>query len=417
MNTRVNFIVQYVTGEIPQHSSDLRETLLVHPKIGGVVNKTIKKQIVQPHLNFFTRLSVACVRRAKGVSTHAMKKIEKRKIEALTLNEEGILKKKGRSKLVQRNTIFGQVPVLVKEDTHKTVKKIKDMTFARSKKLLPRKLTGFVDPTSHGLNFLECVKFMSHCVIFFMERCGYKGHKLRGPVRDRNIDYHILFKVTPDGTDRTKRAKCTKFQVFQLLIDALSRMHCLNLFQFAGDVGEAHVDCEFNASHIAEVLAQNLEEPVVTTVFIDFINRENFWNSFATNPENMETKTATFGAFVGCDLLALFKLFGLGGARSLMPDPSTPLTFDELSNVFWFPVEDPDNPDCEITQIYEHLFQNVLGEGGGKANRRARYRNRATLLSSRCKFYSGKDYDYFNEQIRKWRDDQQNFLYPCPPKI
>ena len=199
-----------------------------------------------------------------------------------------------------------------------------------------------------------------------MERCGYKGHKLRGPVRDRNIDYHILFKVTPDGTDRTKRAKCTKFQVFQLLIDALSRMHCLNLFQFAGDVGEAHVDCEFNASHIAEVLAQNLEEVVVTTVFIDFINRENFWNSFATNPENMETKTATFGAFVGCDLLALFKLFGLGGARSLVPDPSTPLTFDELSNVFWFPVEDPDNSDCEITQIYEHLFQNVLGEGGGK---------------------------------------------------
>ena len=167
MNTRVNFIVQYVTGEIPQHSSDLRETLLVHPKIGGVVNKTIKKQIVQPHLNFFTRLSVACVRRAKGVSTHAMKKIEKRKIEALTLNEEGILKKKGRSKLVQTNTIFGQVPVLVKEDTHKTVKKIKDMTFARSKKLLPRKLNGFVDPTSHGLNFLECVKFMSHCVFFF----------------------------------------------------------------------------------------------------------------------------------------------------------------------------------------------------------------------------------------------------------
>ena len=49
-----------------------------------------------------------------------------------------------------------------------------------------------------------------------------------------------------------------------------------------------------------------------------------------------------------------------------MPDPSTPLTFDELSKVFWFPVEDPDNPDCEITQIYEHLFQNVLGEGGGK---------------------------------------------------
>ena len=94
MNTRVNFIVQYVTGEIPQHSSDLRETLLVHPKIGGVVNKTIKKQIVQPHLNFFTRLLVACVWHAiaKGVS---------------------------RSKLVQTNTIFGQVPVLVKEDTTK----------------------------------------------------------------------------------------------------------------------------------------------------------------------------------------------------------------------------------------------------------------------------------------------------------
>ena len=44
-------------------------------------------------------------------------------------------------------------------------------------------------------------------------------------------------------------------------------------------MGEAHADCEFNASHIAEVLAQNLEELVVTTVFVDFINRENFWNS------------------------------------------------------------------------------------------------------------------------------------------
>ena len=166
MNTRVNFIVQYVTGEIPQHSSDLRETLLVHPKIGGVVNKTIKKQIVQPHLNFFTRLSVACVRRAKGVSTHAMKKIEKRKIEALTLNEEGIVKKKGRSKLVQTNTICWQ-----------------DMTFARSKKLLPRKLTGFVDPTSH-LNFVECVKFMSHCVIF-----------LWSGVDTKDISCEVLFET------------------------------------------------------------------------------------------------------------------------------------------------------------------------------------------------------------------------------
>ena len=67
-----------------------------------------------------------------------------------------------------------------------------------------------------------------------------------------NVPVLLLFKVTPDGTDRTKRAKCTKFQVFQLLIDAFSCMHCLNLFQFAGDVGEAHADCEFNASHIAE---------------------------------------------------------------------------------------------------------------------------------------------------------------------
>ena len=218
------------------------------------------------------------------------------------------------------------------------------------------------------------------------------------------MDYHILFKITPDAPDRTKKSNATKFQIFQLAIRELSRMHCLNLFQFGGDVSEGHVDCDLNAQHISSVIETNFKAPVESKISVGYLNRENFESQFKNRPlHDFPLKFATWGAFLGADLLALFKVAGLGGPRAKMPCPLTPITWDRLGDVFWFPVEDK-NKECKITQVYLHLFETVLGPGGA-SRLEARYANRSNLLHNRCEFYSDSDFVTFNEQILRWRDE------------
>ena len=86
-----------------------------------------------------------------------------------------------------------------------------------------------------------------------------------------------------------------------------------------------------------------------------------------------------------------------------MPCPLTPITWDRLGDVFWFPVEDK-NKECKITQVYLHLFETVLGPGGA-TRLEARYANRSNLLHNRCEFYSDSDFVTFNEQILRWQDE------------
>ena len=123
-----------------------------------------------------------------------------------------------------------------------------------------------------------------YCVVFFQEKQGFSGYKLQGPVRDKHVDYHILSKITPDATDRTKKSNATKFQIFQLTIRELSRMHCLNLFQFGGDASEGHVDCDLNAQHITSVIEKNFKAPVVSKISVGYLNRENFESQFKNRP-------------------------------------------------------------------------------------------------------------------------------------
>ena len=130
--------------------------------------------------------------------------------------------------MIQKETLFGPAHFLVKEDIYKTIRKVKDVAFERCEKLVPTVVEIFSNPTVKTLNFEECIKFMMYCVVFFQEKQGFSGYKLRGPVRGKHVDYHILSKITPDATDRTKKSNATKFQIFQLTIRELSRMHCLN---------------------------------------------------------------------------------------------------------------------------------------------------------------------------------------------
>ena len=99
-----------------------------------------------------------------------------------------------------------------------------------------------------------------------MRVCGLNAYAVRSPVTNKQVDRHILFKVTPDGTRRTKRAKCTKFQISQLVVGALRRIHQLNLFQFGSDVGESHYDCIANFNHIGNICEANFYDPVVVPV-------------------------------------------------------------------------------------------------------------------------------------------------------
>ena len=70
---------------------------------------------------------------------------------------------------------------------------------------------------------------------------------------------------------------------------------------------------------------------------------------------------------------------GLGGPRAKMPCPLTPITWDRLGDVFWFPVEDKTKV-YKITQVYLHLFETVLGPGCA-SRLEAHYANRSKIFA------------------------------------
>ena len=184
INARVDFIALYAGGAITEHSTNIIENICSHGRISPFVRSVIKKKLYNPQLDFYVRLSTACACTQKGVSTHATKAVEKRRLSVAACNDKTVITKKGRGKMIQKETLFGPVPFLIKEDTHKTIRKIKDVTFERCEKLVPKPLEIFSNPTVRALNFEECIKFMMYCVVFFQEKQGFNGYKLRGPVRD-----------------------------------------------------------------------------------------------------------------------------------------------------------------------------------------------------------------------------------------
>ena len=92
-------------------------------------------------------------------------------------------------------------------------------------------------------------------------------------------------------------------------------------------------------------------------------------------------KFGTWGAFLGADLLAIFKVAGLGGPRAKMPYPLTPIIWDRLGDVLWFAVEDK-TEECKITQVYLHQFETVLGPSGA-SRLEARYANKSNFLHNK----------------------------------
>ena len=84
-------------------------------------------------------------------------------------NDHTVITKKGRGKMIQKETLFGPAHFLVKEDRYKTIRKVKDVAFERCEKLVPTVVEIFSNPTVKTLNFEECIKFMMYCVVFFQE--------------------------------------------------------------------------------------------------------------------------------------------------------------------------------------------------------------------------------------------------------
>ena len=79
---RVKFVVKYVTGSIPEQNKNIIEAVLAHRQFQKFLGKNIKKVLWSPLRDFFVRLSTACARTARGVSSHGLKMVEKRKISA-----------------------------------------------------------------------------------------------------------------------------------------------------------------------------------------------------------------------------------------------------------------------------------------------------------------------------------------------
>ena len=178
---------------------------------------------------------------------------------------------------------------------------------------------------------------------------------MRGPLRTGSVQHHVLFKVTPDATRRTKTAKCTKYQIFQLMLNGLKRCHALNAVQFGGDVSETHPDSVMNFHQISEICESNFHTPEVIGVPVGYVNRENFNLAFQIPPgEEFPLVNATWGCFLGGDLLFLLSMYGLN-VKGLFPCPVSPLTWDDLSNVFWFPVEDK-SQNCKMQDIMSNIF-------------------------------------------------------------
>ena len=296
-------------------------------------------------------------------------------------------------------------PILMKEDTSVTVRHIKDVALFKAKRLLPQFVSGLSSATSRALHFQQTIKMMVYAVVFFSQNCGFQAYKLIGPERVRHTDYHILFRITLDGSDRTRKRKCTKVQIFQLAIRELSRMHCLNMFQYGGDVGEGHKDVETNLTHIAKYVENNLNTPDEFEIPVGYINRENFNDDFCENPsEDISRVTASWGAAVGGDLCAINGCFGLSGPRAKMMCSVSPLSWDDLSNPFWFPVVEEGDTDI-IRNTFLQLFQRVVGPGGAADKNKERFASVDNLLKNKCTFYTKNDYARFNEQIKRLRND------------
>ena len=121
-------------------------------------------------------------------------------------------------------------------------------------------------------------------MFFFSRTCGYHAYRVCGPLRTGSVQHHVLFKVTPDATRRTKTAKCTKYQIFQLMLNGLKRCHALNAVQFGGDVSETHPDSVMNFHQISEICESNFYTPEVIGVPIGYVNRKNFNLAFQIPP-------------------------------------------------------------------------------------------------------------------------------------
>ena len=410
VNVKVDFLSKFVTGKISGHNSKMLEPLLSHSYVKLPVQKHLVKVMRDPMMNYFTRLSSACARTAQGVSMHATWKVEKRTLQVLEMGCDTIKTSSKKAKIVKTESLFGDIPLVFKNDSRQTVRKIKDIAYGSGANIFPRTLTGFKSATTCAVDFLLSIKVMIYAVIFLVRVCGLNAYAVRSPVTNKQVDRHILFKVTPDGTRRTKRAKCTKFQISQLVVGALRRIHQLNLFQFGSDVGESHYDCIANFNHIGNICEANFDDPVVVPVPLNFISRENFNVSFRFPPApDSERAYVTWGCFLGGDLLSLLGVYGLN-TRALMPCPVTPLTWDDMGNIFWFPYEETSGGH-KIKEIMVHLLGTVVGpDGGRKGRKKIFFKNERTLTDSMCEFYTREDYHSFQEQILTWRDEFVNNL-------
>ena len=212
---RVKFVVKYVTGSIPEQNKNIIEAVLAHRQFQKFLGKNIKKVLWSPLRDFFVRLSTACARTARGVSSHGLKMVEKRRISALQSIDTLVCTGKG--KFVHKQTLFGKVPILMKEDTSVTVRHIKDVALFKAKRLLPQFVSGLSSATSRALHFQQTIKMMVYAVVFFSQNCGFQTYKLIGPDRVRHTDYHILFCITLDGSDRTARGNVQRCRFFNLL--------------------------------------------------------------------------------------------------------------------------------------------------------------------------------------------------------
>ena len=161
-----------------------------------------------------------------------------------------------------------------------------------------------------------------------------------------------------------------------------------------------------NFHHISSVCEENFHNPQVVNVPLGYINRENFNNCFRQLPsQEQEYVKATWGCYLGGDLLSLLGAYGLT-TRSLMPCPVAPLTWDDMSNIFWFPCEKSEG-GAKIKNVMLHLLGDVVGPGGGNKHPRKKvfFKNENTLLDSMCDFYSTDEYKMFQTDILHFRED------------
>ena len=98
-------------------------------------------------------------------------------------------------------------------------------------------------------------------MVFFQEKQGLSGYKFRGPVRDKHVDYHKLYKITPMQQN---------FRYFNR--------------QYESYVPEGHMDCDLNTQTSSSVIETNLKSPVVSNSSVEYINRENFESHFKNRP-------------------------------------------------------------------------------------------------------------------------------------